>query len=111
MGLTKVCKVVIITEHLIQDRVTRLIEQNGASGYTLVEAGGKGSRNVRSSTTAALVADFTNVKIEVVVANHDAAEALMNEVTEKLFKDYSGITYAQEVEVLRRTKFNIAPEA
>ncbi|MGD2032867.1 MAG: hypothetical protein PVJ74_10370, partial [Gammaproteobacteria bacterium] len=62
-------KIVIITEKLILGQVTKLIESTGASGYTVVAAGGKGSRGVRSSGPAAVIDEFSNVKIEVITAD------------------------------------------
>lgn len=97
-------KVIIITEKLIQERVAEIIEAAGASGYTVVAAGGKGGRGVR--TTRPPIADgFANVKIEVITASRAVAERIVEEVTERYFANYSGITYLEEVEILRPHKF------
>ena len=40
-------KIVIITEKVIEEGVARLIEAEGATGWTAVGAGGKGSRGMR----------------------------------------------------------------
>ena len=45
----KATKIVIITEKIILEGVTEIIEKAGASGYTIVTAGGKGSRGIRPS--------------------------------------------------------------
>lgn len=50
----KATKIVIITEKLISDGVAQLIEECGASGYTVVAAGGKGSRGVRTASAASI---------------------------------------------------------
>lgn len=106
MTLHQAEKVVIITEKIIAKGVCGIIEACGATGYTLVAAGGKGSRNMRStSERASVVEDFANVKIEVIVNNKAMAEAIMNQVTEKYFRNYSGITYMEYVEILRPAKF------
>ncbi len=106
MTLHKAEKVVIITEKIIAKGVCKIIEACGATGYTIVAAGGKGSRNVRSTTErASVVEDFANVKIEVIVNNKNMAEAIMDQVTEKYFQNYSGITYMEYVEILRPKKF------
>lgn len=107
MELTRVPKVVIITEQLIVARVTKILDAHNASGYTLISCGGKGSRNVRSNSgVATVVDDFTNVQIEVIMNHRENALHLMNEITEKLFKNFSGVCFLEEVEVLRRFKFN-----
>lgn len=101
----KATKVVIITEKLIQNKVAALIDSAGASGYTVTPAGGKGSRGVRSTGRAAVVDEFGNVKIEVITADRHTACRIADGVAETFFDDYSGITYLEEVEILRPHKF------
>ncbi|MCR9122849.1 MAG: hypothetical protein NXH91_11300 [Phyllobacteriaceae bacterium] len=101
----KATKIVIITEKLIVDGVTKIIEEAGASGYTMVQAGGKGSRGVRSSGRPAVVDAFANVKIEVITATREMAEQIADNVAARYFDNYSGITYLEEVEILRPHKF------
>lgn len=98
-------KVIIVTEKLILDKVAKIIDSTGASGYTVIPGGGKGSRGIRTSGSAAVVDDFSNVKIEVITMSREAAEKIANEVAEKFFQDYSGITYLETVEILRPHKF------
>ena len=100
-------KVVIITERSILDGVARLIEQSGATGYTHVAAGGKGSRGIRQVNRPQVSGLSSNVKIEVIVADRDVAEALTNSVVERYFDDYSGITYVEPVEIIRPHKFRV----
>jgi nitrogen regulatory protein PII len=101
----KATKVVIITEKLILEQVARVIESTGAKGYTVVAAGGKGSRGVRSASRASVVDEFSNVKIEVITGDRQAANRIADEVAERFFDNYSGITYLEEVEILRPHKF------
>lgn len=105
MNHYKAMKVVIITEKLIQDKVTRLIEAAGASGYTVLAAGGKGSRGIRSNNRAAVVDEFSNIKIEVITGDRAIANRIADEVAETFFGNYSGVTYLEEVEILRPYKF------
>ena len=101
----KATKIVIITEKLIFEGVAQIIEDVGASGYTAVAAGGKGSRGIRSSGRPAVVDAFANVKIEVITASRDMAEEIADRVAARYFQNYSGITYLEEVEILRPHKF------
>lgn len=101
----KAMKIVIITEKLILQQVTRIIENAGASGYTIVAAGGKGSRGMRSTGRPSVAEESGNVKIEVITASREMAERITDEVAARLFENYSGITYLEEVEVLRPAKF------
>ena len=98
-------KVIIITEKIILDHVTKLIEHAGCSGYTVIACGGKGSRGIRTSGPAAIVDDFSNIKIEVVTMNRETAEKIAHQIAESFFENYSGITYIETVEILRPHKF------
>jgi nitrogen regulatory protein PII len=42
-------KLVIVTEKILLKKIAKIVEECGAKGYTVMETGGKGSRNVRSS--------------------------------------------------------------
>jgi len=100
-------KVVIITEKTILKGICEIIESCGATGYTLTEAGGKGSRGMRSTTgRASVVDDFANIKIEIIVNDAAMAERIMDSVREKYFKNYSGITYLEDIRILRPEKFH-----
>jgi len=101
----KASKVVIITEKIILPKVTKLIEEAGGRGYTVTLAGGKGSRGVRSTSRANVIDEFSNVKIEVITAGVEAANRIADEVAERFFDNYSGITYLEEVQVLRPHRF------
>lgn len=101
----KAAKVVIITEKVILEQVAEVIEAHGATGYTVLAAGGKGSRGVRPTGRAAVVDGFSNVQIEVITATHITAEEIAVDVAERFFQNYSGITYLEDVEILRSHKF------
>jgi nitrogen regulatory protein PII len=100
-------KIVIITERTILDGVTKLIEQGGATGYTHVEAGGKGSRGVRSAIRPGISGVMANVKIEAIVRDKAKAEAIITSVSDAYFQNYSGIAYVEAVEILRPNKFEV----
>lgn len=96
-------KVVIITERSILDGVAAIIEARGGTGYTFVEAGGK-----RGSGRAQVAGGISqNVKIEAIVANHDVAEAITDDVVAKYFTNYAGVAYVETVEILRPEKFSL----
>ena len=106
MTLHRAEKVIIITEKIIAGGVCDILEECGATGYTIVAAGGKGERGVRStSERASVIEEFTNVRIEVIVNEKSLAETIMNRVYETYFENYSGITYVEDVEILRPRKF------
>ena len=101
-------KIVIITERSILDGVAELLEDHGATGYTYTSAGGKGSRGKRRIDRVPQIAGvLENVKIEVIVPDHAAAERITEAVVDAFFDNYSGITYVVPVEILRPAKFQV----
>jgi nitrogen regulatory protein PII len=98
-------KVVIITEKLILEGVLKIVEAEGATGYTVHRTGGKGSRNVRTQDRPRVVDEFTNVQVDVIVSDPSVALRIAEAVAATYFENYSGITYIQDVEVLRPNKF------
>ena len=96
----KANKLVIVTEKLLLKKIAKIIDQAGATGYTVVAAGGKGSRNVRSSGQPTVSDTYSNIKIEVLTPNREIALKISDEVAENFFEDYSGIIYICEAEVL-----------
>ena len=100
-------KLVIVTEKLLQKKIAQIIDEVGATGYTVVPAGGKGSRNVLTSGKPTVASDdFSNIKFEVLTPNRDMAVKISDEVAAQFFDDYSGIAYLCDVmEVLHAHKF------
>ncbi|ACA98480.1 MULTISPECIES: hypothetical protein [Cyanophyceae] len=98
-------KLVIVTEKLLLKKIAKIIDGVGATGYTVVPAGGKGSRNVRSSGQPNVSDTSSNVKIEVLTASREMALKISDEVAAQFFDDYSGITYICDAEVLYAHKF------
>ncbi len=101
----KATMISIVTEKIIQDQITKLVEEAGATGYTVLAGGGKGSHGVRSSDGASVVSAFSNVKIEVLTSDRAMAEAIADDIAAKFFDNFAGIIYLHEVEVLRPHKF------
>ncbi|MEA5594702.1 P-II family nitrogen regulator [Rivularia sp. UHCC 0363] len=99
-------KLVIVTEKVLMKQIAKIIDEAGAAGYTVVDAGGKGSRNVRSSGQPSVSDAFQNVKFEILTPNRDMAVKISDEVAAQFFDDYSGIAYLCDVmEVLHAHKF------
>ncbi|AFY83485.1 P-II family nitrogen regulator [Oscillatoria acuminata] len=102
----KASKLVIVTEKVLLKKVAKIIDESGATGYTVVAAGGKGSRGVRSSGQPSVGDAFSNVKFEVLTPNRDMAVKISDEVAGQFFDDYSGIAYICDVmEVLHAHTF------
>jgi nitrogen regulatory protein PII len=99
-------KLVIVTEKLLLKKIAKIIDEAGAPGYTVVDAGGKGSRNVRSSGRPTVSDTNSNIKFEVLVPSREMAVKISDQVAAKYFDDYSGIAYLCDVmEVLHAHRF------
>lgn len=98
-------KLVIVTEKVLMKKIAEIIDKAGATGYTVVDAGGKGSRNVRSSGQPTVSDTYSNIKFEVLTRNRDMALKISDEVAAEFFDDYSGIAYLCTAEVLHAHKF------
>jgi nitrogen regulatory protein PII len=93
-------KLVIVTEKILLKKVAAIITGAGATGYTVVETGGKGSRNVRSSEQPSVTDTQSNIKFEILTPDRDMAENIADQVAIKFFLDYAGIIYICDAEVL-----------
>lgn len=98
-------KLVIVTEKLLLNKIAKIIDDLGAPGYTVLEAGGKGSRNVRSSGKPTVGDSFSNIKFEILTPNREMAMQISEAIATKYFEDYSGISYLCNVEVLHAHTF------
>ncbi|MEM1252684.1 MAG: hypothetical protein AAGI69_09635 [Cyanobacteria bacterium P01_H01_bin.21] len=99
-------KLVIVTEKLLLKKIAKIIDEVGATGYTVVDAGGRGSRNVRSSGQPSVSDTQANIKFEILTPNREMAVKISDEVAARFFDDYSGIAYLCDVmEVLHAHKF------
>lgn len=99
MALTDLFLVSVITERIFRDDIIEEIKSLGATGYTLIDTTGAGSRGVRASDW-----EGKNVKIEV-VANKEVSDKIMNTIAEKYFENYSVISYVHPVQVVRGDKY------
>lgn len=93
-------KLVIITEKILLKKVAKIIEDAGATGYTVLETGGKGSRNVRSSGQPNVSDTQANIKFEVLTDSRELAQTISDQIAMQYFNDYAGIAYICDAEVL-----------
>lgn len=96
---------VIVTENLLLKKIAKIIKEAGATGYTVVAAGGEGSRNIRSSGQPSVSDTLSNIKIEVLTDSREMAVKISDEVAAQFFDNYSGIAYLCNAEVLSAHKF------
>ena len=95
-------KIEIICEEPIAERVLEVIESAGARGYTVIPT--RGGRGEAGTFREAIVSDSLSNVVIIVIANDKVAETLVEKVYQ-LLRNYSGIIYTSDVEVLRPDRF------
>jgi len=98
-------KVTIIAERLLQDGIVKLLEADGAKGYTIVDGSGKGEHFNRASDRASMVSAFSIIRIEAIVTDRERGEKVARDIADRFFRQHSGIVYLSEIEVLRPERF------
>ncbi|XBQ16633.1 MAG: hypothetical protein ABL308_01890 [Oceanicaulis sp.] len=101
----KATKIILVVERLLRDKIIAIVEKEGAKGYTVTEGTGKGQHGLHGTDRPSIAQGFNIVRIEVIVADREAAERIAETVASRYFKEYSGIVYMDEVQVLRPEKF------
>jgi len=92
--------VTIVCEALARERVTALLAEEGARGYTLFSVEGLGAKGYR----VADIAEFANIQIEVVVPEL-VAQRVLQRLSRDLLPHFATIVYEADVRVLRQQKF------
>lgn len=90
----------IITEAVLEPRLIDLVRKMGASGYTVTEARGSGSRGVRS-------AGWThngNIRLELICSDAVAVK-ISEHLKAHFYADYAMVSFVMDVSVLRADKF------
>lgn len=96
-------KVEIVVDNAAVERVTDLVEEAGAKGYTVhPEVSGKGLRGVRSAADD-IYGTFHNAMV-VVVTPPETAQRIVEDALE-LFEAYAGVLYVSDVSVARPEHF------
>ena len=104
MDLHRLCLVTIVAETVLGDQITRSLLELGATGYTVTESRGRGSRGIRTGDIPG-----TGLRIEAVVGT-EVARAILKMVQERYFADYAVIAWTTEVDVVRGDKYLGASE-
>lgn len=90
----------ITCEILAEKQVVEILERNNASGYTIFEARGSGSKGVRGEGFKS----DKNIKIEVLLPE-EKLQTITEEIARTLFSDFAIIVFVEQVKVLRPEKF------
>ena len=91
--------VTVVAEAVLAESLIDTLKRLGASGYTLTEARGEGSRGRR---VGELPGD--NVRVEVLVSPTVAAQ-ILERVNATLFSNYAVVAWTSDVQVVRGEKY------
>lgn len=105
MAFAQATRVTITVEQLNETAVVKLVEDFGATGYSVFNGGGKGAHGLHPVHRASVADGFAIVKVEAIMADRAQAEALAEEITQRILAHHAGIIYLDVVEVLRQEKF------
>lgn len=94
--------ITIVTEGILKNEVAKLIMHHGASGYTVSNAQGTGSRGTRTGDW-----EGPNQKFEAIVTA-EVADAILANLGENYFRNYAMVAWTTDVHVLRGEKFGKA---
>jgi len=92
--------VTIVCEALTRERLTQLLMEEGAHGYTLFRVEGAGAKGAR----VADIEEFSNIQVEIVVPAAVAAR-LLARLQRDFFPHFAVIAYESDIRVLRPEKF------
>ncbi len=92
--------VTIVTETVLEGSICSVLSKLGATGYTITNARGSGSRGVRDAGWES----SGNVRIEV-ICNDEVAERIETHLRDHYYEDYAMVLYTSDVKVLRPEKF------
>lgn len=92
--------VTIVCEALARERLTRLLTEEGAHGYTLFPVEGAGAHGARLAD----IEESANIQVEVLVPP-DAAERLLTRLHREFLPHFVAIVFESDVRVLRADKF------
>ncbi len=93
--------ITIVTEAALEAELREVLEDLGASGYTITNARGSGSRGVRDADWLT----SSNIRVEVVCGD-DVATRIAEHMQERYYEDYAIIIFESDFRVMRSGKFS-----
>jgi nitrogen regulatory protein P-II 2 len=95
--------ITIVAEPVLEDRLIQEIKRLGATGYTLTDARGEGTRGVHMSEWMG-----RNLRLEI-ISTPEVAERILEHLAHDYFRDFAVIAYVVDVDVVRGDKYGGAP--
>lgn len=90
----------IVTESVLETPLCNDLKTLGATGYTITDARGRGSRGRRDAGWST----NSNIRLEV-ICDKQTGDKIIERVRERYYDDYAMVLYISDVRVLRPEKF------
>ena len=90
----------VITEAALENSLIHDVETLGATGYTITDARGKGSRGTRNAGWET----NSNIRVEI-ICSIELATTISNHLQQKYYNHYAMILFISDTEILRLDKF------
>ncbi len=91
--------VTIIAEPVLEARLTSELRRMGATGWTIVEGRGEGSRGIHAAEIPGV-----NIRIDTIVSP-TVADRIVEHMATHYFVEYEVIAYVSDVSVVRSEKY------
>lgn len=91
--------VTIVGEAVLSERLPASLRSHGATGWTMAEVSGDGSRGMRTSPMPG-----ENIRLETVVSAA-AAEEILETLATEYFPHYALVAWVTDVQVVRGEKY------
>jgi len=99
MQLIKFKLVTVICEPVLSPSILQMSEAHGATGFTITDVKGQGNGEKSSG-------EIPDVKIKIeIILDSEVALNFMKTLAEEYFSNYSLITFATDISILRPEKF------
>lgn len=95
----------VIAEKILEDDIIALLNEEGAKGYTVFEAGGNSALHLHPAQHASIIDALHIMKIEVIIRDQQKAEHIATRITQEFFDTQPGIVSISEVSIFRPQKF------
>lgn len=99
MPVTTLKLVTIICEPVLEAKIEQDLKRLGASGYTVTEGRGAGSRGLNADAVPG-----SNIRIEAIVSPH-VADRIIAWIADHYFEHYAVIAWLTDVQVVRGEKY------
>ncbi len=90
----------VVTESALENSLIHEVEALGATGYTITDARGKGSRGRRDAGWET----NSNIRVDI-ICNEELAISISKHLQKKFYDNYAMIIFVSDTEVLRLDKF------